>query len=92
MLSHAGFENIFAHESRYPVTSIEEIIDKKPDVVMLSSEPYPFSQQHLEELQPLFPNSKLILVDGSMFSWYGSRLQHAPGYFRELRERLARLS
>ena len=54
-------------------------------LLLLSSEPYPFKQKHIDELQPLLPHIKIVLVDGEMFSWYGSHLQYAPGYFKELR-------
>lgn len=53
-------------------------------LLLLSSEPYPFKQKHLEELQPLLPATKIILADGEMFSWYGSRLLHAAAYFKNL--------
>lgn len=86
MLCCAGFANIYKDFSRYPVTTMRELIERKPQVLMLSSEPYPFNLQHLEEVQRLLPATKTILVDGSMFSWYGSRLLHAPGYFQKLHQ------
>jgi len=51
---------------------------------LLSSEPFPFKQKHVEELGLEFPSAKILLVDGEMFSWYGSRLLKAPKYFEEL--------
>jgi hypothetical protein len=56
-----------------------------PDIIFLSSEPYPFAEKHQAELNELFPASKVLLVDGQMFSWFGSRLLHAADYFRSLR-------
>jgi hypothetical protein len=56
----------------------------KPDVVMLSSEPYPFNDKHMEEIKIILPDKKVILVDGEMFSWYGSRLLLAADYFISL--------
>ncbi len=53
-------------------------------VLLLSSEPYPFKQKHLDELQTLLPLTKIILVDGEMFSWYGNRLLYAAKYFQNL--------
>ena len=85
MMNRAGFENIFSAQTRYPETTIEEINGLGCEVLMLSSEPYPFNQKHVEELQPLLPNTRIILVDGEMFSWYGSRLLKAPTYFQQLR-------
>jgi ABC-type Fe3+-hydroxamate transport system substrate-binding protein len=88
MLRAAGFENIFKHLSRYPETSVEELKAENCQLLLLSSEPFPFKQKHLEELQALLPETKILLVDGEMFSWYGSRLQEAPGYFMKLRRLL----
>jgi hypothetical protein len=56
----------------------------KPDVILLSSEPYPFKDKHITEFKALLPNAVIKLVDGELFSWYGSRLLHAPDYFSEL--------
>ncbi len=81
MIARCGWEN-FVHEDRYP----EVILSEKefPDFVFLSSEPYPFKEKHIRELEAIYPNSKIILVDGEMFSWYGSRLLLATNYFQEL--------
>jgi ABC-type Fe3+-hydroxamate transport system substrate-binding protein len=70
--------------SRYPEVSDEEIRQLNPEYIFLSSEPYPFQEKHIEELKQISPSSKIILVDGEMFSWYGSRLLHAPLYFNSL--------
>ncbi|MGB8191915.1 MAG: helical backbone metal receptor [Chitinophagaceae bacterium] len=90
MLTRCGLENIFASQKRYPVVSIEQLRAEadisRLQLLLLSSEPYPFAQKHLEELQPLLPGIKIMLADGEMFSWYGSRLLQAPAYFQKLRE------
>jgi ABC-type Fe3+-hydroxamate transport system substrate-binding protein len=84
MLDKIGLINVLPEFSRYPELKVEEIQDLKPDLVMLSSEPYPFNELHIDELKRLSPTSRVILVDGEMFSWYGSRLLKAPGYFNSL--------
>jgi ABC-type Fe3+-hydroxamate transport system substrate-binding protein len=84
MMKVAGFENVFAGQSRYPETNMDELISKAPEVILLSSEPFPFSTKHKEVLQPYFPGTKIVLTDGELFSWYGSRLLKAPDYFRDL--------
>ncbi len=84
MLKYCGLQNVFANEQRYPIVTIEEITNAKPTIVLLSSEPFPFKQKHLDELQKHLPNTKIILVDGEIFSWYGSRLLKAVDYFKEL--------
>ena len=88
MLRHAGFENIFAGLSRYPEISPLQLADAQPSVIFLSSEPYPFSEKHIAALHEICPDAKIQLVDGELFSWYGSRLLKAPGYFAALREGL----
>ncbi|MHB8261053.1 MAG: ABC transporter substrate-binding protein [Bacteroidia bacterium] len=85
MLSVCGLINVFTnHKDRYPEVSIEELQKENPDVVLLSSEPYPFKEKHIKELQTQLPNTQILLVDGEMFSWYGSRLLYAFDYFERL--------
>ncbi|WP_332912190.1 helical backbone metal receptor [Algoriphagus boritolerans] len=83
MLSSAGFENLIEN-SRYPELMEEELIDLSPDYLLLSSEPFPFKEKHIKALQSILPNTKVQLVDGEMFSWYGSRLLYAADYFKRL--------
>lgn len=85
MMSLAGFENVFGNQSRYPECSLEELAEKKPELILLSSEPYPFKAKHQKELEKLFPEAKVILVDGEMFSWYGSRLLQTADYLKRLK-------
>lgn len=80
MLNTLGFQNAMKEE-RYPEVKPEAL---SPDLIFLSSEPYPFKEKHIEELQNQFPNTQVVLVDGEYFSWYGSRLVHAPAYFEDL--------
>lgn len=84
LLSEIGFTNTLQSKSRYPELSESDLEGLNPSYVFLSSEPYPFRQRHLGELEKLFPNAKVILVDGEFFSWYGSRLMKAPQYFNSL--------
>lgn len=89
MMEKAGFENIAAGLSRYPQLSIQHLKDAQPRYIFLSSEPYPFKLQDQVFLQQQLPLSKVSLVDGEMFSWYGSRMLQAAGYFEALRAELA---
>jgi ABC-type Fe3+-hydroxamate transport system substrate-binding protein len=88
MLELAGFDNIFKHKSRYPETHPVELRSLNCEVLLLSSEPYPFQEKHIQELQEALPDTKILLADGEMFSWYGSRLLKAPAYFQKLREKV----
>ena len=83
MLQLCGFENVIGAQ-RYPELSVDELIAAKPDVLLLSSEPYPFGQKHNDEFKLMLPDVKIELVDGELFSWYGSRLLHSPVYFNKL--------
>lgn len=85
MLEIAGFENIFAAESRYPQISDTQLAAARPEVVLLSSEPFPFKEKHVKEIQTVCPDAEIKLVDGEMFSWYGNRLLLAGSYFEKLR-------
>ena len=87
LLSHFGFENYCAIE-RYP--ELQEVLSQKkgasahPDFIFLSSEPYPFEEKHIKAIQQKFPQSKILLVDGEMCSWYGSRMLEVPGYLKKM--------
>ena len=89
MLQYAGFINSFAHLSRYPEITISQLQTTNPRLLLLSSEPYPFQQKHIDEFQQHLPNTKIVLVDGELFSWYGSRLLKSPDYFAELRQQIS---
>jgi ABC-type Fe3+-hydroxamate transport system substrate-binding protein len=82
MLQRCSFTNIFSTQSRYP--TIDPAALTNCDLVLLSSEPYPFRDKHIAEIQNLLPGVVVRLVDGELFSWYGSRLLQAPLYFRQL--------
>lgn len=84
MLELCHFNNVASHLARYPEISMQEMQLLKPDYIFLSSEPYPFKEKNVVELQKIFHDSKIVLVDGEMFSWYGSRLMKSLPYFQEL--------
>ncbi|QDH77624.1 ABC transporter substrate-binding protein [Echinicola soli] len=83
MLAKAGFKNLIA-QVRYPTVTLEQIKELCPDFLLLSSEPFPFKEKHVQALQRELPETKVQLVDGEMFSWYGSRLRYAVDYFRSI--------
>ncbi len=84
MLRRVGFRNVFAHLGRYPEITPEQLAAAAPARILLSSEPYPFKEKHLAEFQEICPEAKIQLVDGEMFSWYGSRLRLSVAYFQQL--------
>jgi ABC-type Fe3+-hydroxamate transport system substrate-binding protein len=83
MLRRNGFVNVVT-DNRYPELSEKAIYDLKPDYIFLSSEPYPFNNSHAKAIAGINPFAKILLVDGEMFSWYGSRLRFACDYFTRL--------
>lgn len=85
MLRRAGFRNVFAHLGRYPEVMPEQLTAAAPERIFLSSEPYPFKDKHLAEFRALCPAAEIQLVDGELFSWYGSRLRLSAAYFQALR-------
>lgn len=66
--------NVYGNKTRYPKTSLDELAAKNPDVILLSSEPFPFKEKHMDQIQEVCPTSKIVLVNGEWFSWYGSRM------------------
>jgi ABC-type Fe3+-hydroxamate transport system substrate-binding protein len=88
VLTHTGLINVAGNMSRYPEIDLGEIKRIKPDYCFLSSEPYPFSEKHLSGMQRQAPETKFVLVDGEMFSWYGSRLILLPEYLKKLKTEL----
>jgi len=88
ILRKIGLNNVIK-QSRYPEIDISKLSTLNPQLIFLSSEPYPFKQKHIDEIQDVMPNAKVILVDGEMFSWYGSRLVKAVQYFFEFQDQLS---
>lgn len=87
ILQHIGLVNV-VREERYPEIDGQELDHLQPDVIMLSSEPFPFAQKHMAEVQHYVPNAQIMLVDGEMFSWFGSRMVKAVGYLYQLLDEL----
>ena len=82
VINQLGFENAI-QDTRYVQITEEEIVKANPDYIFLSSEPYAFSEndkKYFEELS----GAKVVMVDGEMFSWYGSRMTKMKAYFRNL--------
>lgn len=82
MLRRSGYTNAFAQRTeRYPEISPAQLAAADPDLIFLSSEPYPFTEKHIAELNLVLPGAPVHLVDGELYSWYGSRLLRSPAYF-----------
>lgn len=83
------WDNCFKDKlNRYPEITEEELVDSNPEMVFLSSEPFPFKDKHIDRFKQLLPESRVVLVNGEYFSWYGSRLVDSPAYFSSLHKSL----
>lgn len=88
IMKKSGFQNIFEKKKRYPETTLEFLAHSDAELILLSSEPYPFKSKHLNELQDYLPGKKIVLVDGEAFSWYGTRLIKTAPYLVQLKEQI----
>lgn len=95
VLEYAGIRNVFSRAAnlkggklRYPAISTDDLVQSRPDWILLSSEPYPFKEKHIREFEAMVPAARTLLIDGEMFSWYGSKMRLMPAYLNELRNRM----
>lgn len=89
MLLLNKFENIYQNKERYPEVDISKIkAEGNPSVIILSSEPFPFKEEHALEISTFTNRSIIIFADGEMFSWFGSRLLKSFDYFKEFHKKL----
>jgi ABC-type Fe3+-hydroxamate transport system substrate-binding protein len=89
MLKRCGLVNVFDEgDARYPTIGPQELAEADPDIIFLSSEPYPFTEKHIAAFNMICPGTPVRLVDGELFSWYGSRMMKAPAYMSGLLEGL----
>ncbi len=88
MMKLSGFDNLYKDKKRYPVTDIEEMKKLNPEVILLSSEPFPFKVKHQKELQEIFPNTEVKLVEGEAFTWFGTYPLKGLKYLSELNKKI----
>ncbi|MEL6344100.1 MAG: helical backbone metal receptor [Myxococcota bacterium] len=92
MLAEAGGQNVFADaQHRYFELTPALLAEAAPDVVLLSSEPFPFKDKHRHELAEAsgLPQERFVLIDGEYCSWHGVRMAEAFGYLRTFQQRPA---
>ncbi len=83
IINKLGFKNIYSnHKKLYPEISLEQLKKDSPDILFLLSEPCYFDNKDRIYFSSQLPSTKVILVDGEMFAWYGSRMIKAAEYFR----------
>ncbi|MEO6443931.1 MAG: cobalamin-binding protein [Gemmatimonadaceae bacterium] len=87
MLELAGGVNVFgSRDTRYPTITLDELRTANPDVVLLSSEPFPFGDRHAEEIESAtgIDRNRLVPADGELLSWHGSRTIAGIDYAEQL--------
>lgn len=94
LLQLCGGDNIFGNPDsrdrrrRYPVVSLEQVVARQPEVVLLPDEPYAFSARDAAELSrlplPAAASGRISLIDGTKVSWYGPRIAAAIESLRSL--------
>ncbi len=89
MLCLCGFKNAYElPNSRYPEIHLDSLKELHVQLILLSSEPYPFKEKHITAFKQQLPNAQVMLVDGELFSWYGSRILNAFDYYENLLNQL----
>lgn len=77
-LETLGWVNVCSEGVRYPEIPIEGFAGLGADIILLSSEPYPFRRRDAEKLKALWPSApRLARVDGQLLSWFGTRTREA---------------
>lgn len=77
VLEHWNLPNVFADKTRYPTFKLDDLRQYNPDLILLSSEPYPFKEKHMAQVEEACPAARVLLVEGEWFSWYGSHMKHS---------------
>ena len=86
-------------DTRYPRVTRQEVLERKPELILLPSEPYAFDEtdalRMAETLRgtPAADHGRIQTVDGSLLTWHGTRLGRAltelPGLIRPAQDRSA---
>jgi ABC-type Fe3+-hydroxamate transport system substrate-binding protein len=84
LLDLLGVGNVFAQSiDRYPSVTLDEVATLAPNLVVLPSEPYPFAERHLAEVEREVPGVPTVLVDGRDLFWWGIRTPAAAERLRD---------
>ncbi|ANA33741.1 Vitamin B12-binding protein [Ralstonia mannitolilytica] len=74
-------------DTRYPTFRWSSDVVRSVDCVLLSSEPYSFTEEHVDALEKQI-GKPVYLVDGEMVSWYGSKAIEGARYLGEFAKAL----
>jgi ABC-type Fe3+-hydroxamate transport system substrate-binding protein len=82
VLRVCGGENVFAREdNRYLPITLDDVVEAQPEIVLLPGGPYPFSEPDADIFRtldiPAAHNGRIVLIDGTLLTWYGTRVVYA---------------
>jgi ABC-type Fe3+-hydroxamate transport system substrate-binding protein len=78
LLELLGLDNVFADAAdRYATVTLDEVAARRPEVVLLPSEPYAFAPRHAAEVESAVPECAIVFVDGRDLFWWGARTPDA---------------
>jgi len=100
-LQVVGAQNVFAHRyqptphqqpwqdmARYPVVTLEEVIQAQPQMVFLPTYPYPFTQEDVVVYSslpiPAAQSQQIYLIDGTLLTYHGTRMAKALNHLSAL--------
>jgi ABC-type Fe3+-hydroxamate transport system substrate-binding protein len=84
-LRACGADNVSGGASdRYPVIDLLDVASRRPEVVLLPDEPYPFGPKHIPEVIEALGDARIYLVDGKSLCWYGPRIGPALAEIQKL--------
>ena len=86
MMAEIGWQvPLFDNPARYPAFTWTPELLARIDGVLLSSEPYRFTQAHVDELSQQI-GKPVALIDGEMMSWYGTRALAGLRYLQQVKD------
>lgn len=78
LLAHLGVDLVdIESDDAYPTVELDDVAAHRPELVLVPSEPYVFSDDHVRELRDAFPDASVVRIDGQDLFWWGSRTQPA---------------
>ncbi len=94
MLETVGWKTLPVQaEKRYPEVASDDSVWQGAERIFLSSEPYSFGDEHIDELRRTMGLTQPIeLIDGEFVSWYGVRAIAGLNYLADLRRTREQLS
>ena len=71
-------------DTRYPRVTLDEVVRRAPEVVLLPDEPHPFGEADAQVFRTRLPAAKIVFCSGRDLSWYGAQSVDGVGRLRAL--------